>query len=230
MQEAQEMWVQPLGQEDALEKEMATHPSILSGKSYGQRSTAGYSPWPLRVRQDWATEPVARARTHTHTFLQLPGSSDCCTLSTVRTCCSGFPGSSVGEESACSAGSPSLIPWLGRSPGGGHGSPLQHPCLENPQGQRSRAGCSPWGRREPDKTEHSTVIAVCLLSSPFLTNGFTADSLSPLHHYAGETEGALWLVSGSRKSTYRNDAEILLCFKTLTWLEEIHELFFLRKG
>ena len=139
---------------------------------------------------------LSRARTHTHThththtFLQLPGSSDCCTLSIVRTCCSGFPGSSVGEESACSAGSPSLIPWLGRSPGGGHGSPLQHPCL-NPQGQRSRAGCSPWGRREPDKTEHSTVIAVCLLSSPFLTNGFTADSLSPLHHYAGETEGAL---------------------------------------
>ena len=35
-------------------------------------------------------------------------------------------------------------------------------------------------------TEHSTVIAVCLLSSPFLTNGFTVDSLSPLHHYAGE--------------------------------------------
>ena len=52
MQEAQEMWVQPLGQEDALEKEMATHPSILSGKSYGQRSAAGYSPWPLRVRHD----------------------------------------------------------------------------------------------------------------------------------------------------------------------------------
>ena len=25
-----------------------------------------------------------------------------------------------------------LIPWSGRSPGGGHGSPLQYPCLENP--------------------------------------------------------------------------------------------------
>ena len=25
-----------------------------------------------------------------------------------------------------------LIPGLGRSPGGGHGNPLQHFCLENP--------------------------------------------------------------------------------------------------
>ena len=24
------------------------------------------------------------------------------------------------------------VPWLGRSPGGGHGSPLQYSCLENP--------------------------------------------------------------------------------------------------
>ena len=26
----------------------------------------------------------------------------------------------------------SSIPGLGRSPGGGHGNPLQHSCLENP--------------------------------------------------------------------------------------------------
>ena len=32
MQETQETWVQPLGQEDALEKEMATHSSILACK------------------------------------------------------------------------------------------------------------------------------------------------------------------------------------------------------
>ena len=35
------------------------------------------------------------------------------------------------------------IPGLGRSPGGGHGSPLQYSCLENPHGQRSLAGYSP---------------------------------------------------------------------------------------
>ena len=30
------------------------------------------------------------------------------------------------------AGDPGLIPELGRSPGEGHGNPLQHSCLENP--------------------------------------------------------------------------------------------------
>ena len=40
----QETRVWSLGQEDPLEKEMATHSSI-PGKSHGQRSLAGYSPW-----------------------------------------------------------------------------------------------------------------------------------------------------------------------------------------
>ena len=42
------MWetqVQSLGWEDSLEKDMATHSSILAGESHGQRSLAGYSPW-----------------------------------------------------------------------------------------------------------------------------------------------------------------------------------------
>ena len=41
----QETWVQSLGQEDPLEKEMATHSSILAWEFHGQRSLAGYSPW-----------------------------------------------------------------------------------------------------------------------------------------------------------------------------------------
>ena len=45
---------------------------------------------------------------------------------------SGFPGASDGKESACRAGDPGLIPGLGRSPGGGHGYPLQYSCLEHP--------------------------------------------------------------------------------------------------
>ena len=43
-----------------------------------------------------------------------------------------FPGGSDGKESACSVGDLGSIPGLGRSPGGGHGNPLQYPCLENP--------------------------------------------------------------------------------------------------
>ena len=38
----------------------------------------------------------------------------------------GFPGSSAGKESACSAGDPSLIPGSGRSPGERVGYPLQY--------------------------------------------------------------------------------------------------------
>ena len=37
-----------LGQEDPLEKEMATHSSILPGKSHGWRSLVGYGPWGLK--------------------------------------------------------------------------------------------------------------------------------------------------------------------------------------
>ena len=43
----------------------------------------------------------------------------------------GFPCSSVGKESACSAGDPGSIPGLGRPPGEGNGNSLQYPCLEN---------------------------------------------------------------------------------------------------
>ena len=49
----------------------------------------------------------------------------------------GSPGASDGKESSCNAGDPGLIPELGRSPGGGHGNPLQYSCLENPMGREA---------------------------------------------------------------------------------------------
>ena len=45
MQETQETQVLSLGQEDPLEEEIASHSSILAGKSHVQRSLAGYSLW-----------------------------------------------------------------------------------------------------------------------------------------------------------------------------------------
>ena len=42
------------------------------------------------------------------------------------------PGGSDGKESACNAGDLGSISGSGRSPGGGHGNPLQYFCLENP--------------------------------------------------------------------------------------------------
>ena len=61
----------------------------------------------------------------------------------------GFPGGSGGKENACSERDLGLNPGLEDS----HGNPLQYSCLENPHGQRSLAGYSPWGRKESDTTE-----------------------------------------------------------------------------
>ena len=44
MQEPQEMQIGSLGGEDPLEKEMATHFSILPRESHGKRRLVGYSP------------------------------------------------------------------------------------------------------------------------------------------------------------------------------------------
>ena len=46
----------------------------------------------------------------------------------------GLPRWLSGKESACNAGDAdaALIPGSERSPGGGHGNPLQYSCLENP--------------------------------------------------------------------------------------------------
>ena len=55
----------------------------------------------------------------------------------------GFLGGSDSKECACSAGDLGLIPGLGRSPGGGHGTPVFLP--GEPHGQRNLAGYNPWG-------------------------------------------------------------------------------------
>ena len=68
----------------------------------------------------------------------------------------GFPGGSDCTEATCNAGDLGSIPGLGRS-GGGHGNPLQCSRLENPHGQRSLAGYSPWGLKESDMTERLSI-------------------------------------------------------------------------
>ena len=68
----------------------------------------------------------------------------------------GFPCSSVGKESARSAGNQDLIPWLGRSPGEGNGNTLQYPCLENLMDKEPGRLYSPWGHKELDTTEWLT--------------------------------------------------------------------------
>ena len=48
MQETQEVRVQSLGREDPIEKEMATHSSILAWRIPWTESLVDYSPWGLK--------------------------------------------------------------------------------------------------------------------------------------------------------------------------------------
>ena len=90
-----------------LEKEMATHSSILAWRIPGT-GEPGVLPslGSHRVRHDWSNLVAATKIWN-------------------------FPGGSDGKASACSAGDLRLIPGLGRSPGEGHGNSLSYPCLEN---------------------------------------------------------------------------------------------------
>ena len=91
----------------------------------------------------------------------------------------GFPGSSDSEESAHNARDLGLIPGLGRSPGGGHGNPLQRSCLENPRGQRSLVGYSPWGLKELDATQHSNRTHIFLLQEGWIFAPLSLPITSP---------------------------------------------------
>ena len=75
------------------------------------------------------------------------------------------------------------IPGLGRSPGEGNGNPLQYYCLENPQGQRSLAGCIPWGHKESDNIEQLRTHTLALVYN-------ICSSLSDLLHSVQQALGS----------------------------------------
>ena len=79
-----------------------------------------------------------------------------------------FPGGPVVKNPPGNAGDAGSIPGSGRSPGEGNGNPLQYSCLENPEGQRSLVGYSPWGHKELYTTERLT-LSLCLSCTPQLT-------------------------------------------------------------
>ena len=66
----QEMQVQSLGQEDPLEKEMATHSSVLAWKVPWTEEPTSYSPWDykeLDMTECIHTHTHTHTNTHTHT-------------------------------------------------------------------------------------------------------------------------------------------------------------------
>ena len=92
------------------------HDTGFPGSSAGKESTYGRRPW---FDSEVEQIPWRRGRLPTPVFL-------------------GFPGDSGGKEFTCNVRDLGSISGLARSPGGGHGYPLQYSYLENPHGQRSR--------------------------------------------------------------------------------------------
>ena len=104
------LWVQSLGREDPLEKEMATHSSILVWKI----------PWADMPGRLLSVHGVTKSRTRLSNFTLLH-----------------FLVPMV-KNSPANAGDirdVGSVPGLRRSPGGGHGNPFQYSCLENPMGR-----------------------------------------------------------------------------------------------
>ena len=67
-----------------------------------------------------------------------------------------FPGTLVVKNLPVNTGDIRDMDWIpgsGRSPGRGHGNPLQYSCLESPHGQRRLVHYSPWGLKESDTIE-----------------------------------------------------------------------------
>ena len=104
-----------------------------------------YSPWGLKESD--MTEQLSHTHTYTGSFNFVYHYDEVCGIVWASQLVL------VVKKLPANAGDMGLILGSGRFPGGGHDNPVQYACLENPHGQRSLAGYSPWGRKELDTTE-----------------------------------------------------------------------------
>ena len=141
------MWVRFLGREDSLEKEMATHSSVLVSwlENPMDRGACGLQCIGLqRVRHAWSNlaHTLAlwnREVAHSPLGAHIIAGSVLRTKGGTLVCLTIFPLTHLTFDlhplspvSASNVVDLGLIPGLERSPGGGNGNPLQFSCLENP--------------------------------------------------------------------------------------------------
>ena len=86
----------------------------------------------------------------------------------------GFPGSTVGKESACNAGDPGLIPGLKISPGEGNGNPLQYSCLGKPVDRGAWQATAHWVAKSLAQLNDQTTTKGC--SYPWLMSSLHLQS------------------------------------------------------
>ena len=111
------------------------------------------------------------------------------------------PGSDS-KESACNVGDPGLILGSGRSPGGGHSTPLQYSCLENPMDRGAWQARAHGGSKELGMTEQLTLCFrhdyICLKKyfyhgsmPPIAWPGTATPSLGPPASRSGRKLGTI---------------------------------------
>ena len=104
----------PWVQKNPWSRKWKPTPVFLPGKSHGQMSLVGFSPWGHRDLN------MTELLTHTG---GASGKESTCQCRRLKRC--------------------SLIPGLGRSPGEGNGNTLQYSCLGEYHGQKDLAGYGP---------------------------------------------------------------------------------------
>ena len=102
-------WLSSSSMHNTRRRQWQPTPVLLPGKSHGWRSLVGCSPWGHEESDIWLKRLSSSSMHNT-----------------------GLPWWFSNKESACTAGDQGSIPGSGRCPGGGQGSPLCYPCLENP--------------------------------------------------------------------------------------------------
>ena len=115
---------------------------------------------------------ATRAGTRQAFFLELEMTSLCLATILIR----GFPGGASSKEPACHSGvirTTGSVPGSGRSPGGGHGNPLQSSCLENHMDREAR-------QAQSDMTEATSHTRTHILST--LTQRTVSGNFLHCHH------------------------------------------------
>ena len=111
MQETQRLGFNPWVRKIPWSRKWQSTPAFLPGEFHGQRSKAGYSPWGCK-------EPDTTEHTYTCYIIY---------LLLCHTACVKNPPANAGEVRDMGS-----VPGCRKSPGGGHGNPLQYSWLENP--------------------------------------------------------------------------------------------------
>ena len=152
-----ETWVRSLGQEDPLEKVMATHSSVLAWRIPGTGGAwwaAIYGVTQSQTRPKWLSSSSNQAiiwimpiiffwkllfhiKLHDWQYIYFYFYHHVLV----------FPGGSVVKNLPANAGDASSVPEIGRSPGEGNGNPLQYSCLENPMDRGAWWVTVPWDHK-----------------------------------------------------------------------------------